>query len=272
MRLNKYVAHHSTYSRREADRTIQLGYVKVNDVVEKNPAYDVKEGRDEVRLKGKLLSPNAMYTIIVYNKRKGELVTKTDPRGRKTIFDTLPHKFRHFTPVGRLDFASEGLLLLTDSSSVATALMQSDVERVYKIKIKGAITPAMETAMREGIYLEDASKGAHSHSKIKAMEFAPFSWYKIQKNRADYSILKVAITEGKNRELRRFFAHFDAEVVDLKRLAYGSIELDALPDGKSRYLDRKEYGDIKDFLKQLKKKEKKDGKNQPEDSTQNGDD
>lgn len=273
MRLNKYVAHHSTYSRREADETIKLGFIKVNDQVMKDPAYDVKEGSDEVRLKGKLLVPNDIYTIIVYNKRKGELVTKTDPKGRKTIFDTLGHKFRHFTPVGRLDFTSEGLLLLTDSSPVATALMESDVERVYKIKIKGPITPAMEASMRDGMHLDDASKGAHTLTGIKEMDFAPFSWYKIQKNRGDYSILKVAITEGKNRELRRFFAHFDAEVVDLKRLAYGSIELSALPDGKSRFLTRKEYSDVKDFMKRYKKeqKEKRDGKNSTENAAQDGD-
>ncbi len=256
MRLNKYVAHYSTYSRREADETIQLGFVKVNGDVETNPARQVDEEQDEVRLKGRLLNPNEKYTVIVYNKRKGELVTKKDPKGRKTIYDTMDYKFRHFIPVGRLDFASEGLLLLTDSSEVATRLMTSDVERVYKVKIKGAVTPAMEEAMKEGIHVENASKGAHKLSPITSMTFAPFSGYMIQKNRKDYSILKVAITEGQNRELRRFFAHFDCEVVDLKRISFGTISLDALPDGKTRYLTRKEYSDLRGFIKAQKKLEK----------------
>ncbi|MDH5465759.1 MAG: rRNA pseudouridine synthase [Thiovulaceae bacterium] len=256
MRLNKYVAHYSTYSRREADKTIQLGFVKVNNEVQTNPATQIDEERDEVRLKGNLLTPKAMYTIIVYNKNKGELVTKKDPRERKTIYDTLDHKFRHFMPVGRLDYASEGLLLLTDSSKVATALMTSDTERIYKVKIKGPVTQAMQDAMKEGIHIDDATAGGHKESKIESMTFAPFTYVKIQKDQHDYSILKVGIHEGQNRELRRFFAYFGSEVVDLKRLSFGSIELNALPNGKTRYLSRQEYSDIKGYIKELNQKEK----------------
>lgn len=258
MRLNKYVAHNSTYSRREADKTIQLGFVKVNGKVEENPAYDVDEEHDEVYLKSQLLTPKNMYTVICYNKNKGEIVSKKDDKGRKTIYDTLGHKFRHFMPIGRLDFASEGLLLLTDSSSVATALMTSDLERVYKIKIKGDITKAMQEAMRDGIYVEDASKGAHEESRIRSMEFQPFAGYQIVKNSPAFSILKVSIVEGQNRELRRFFGAFDREVVDLKRLSFGSLGLNALPNGKTRYLSRKEYGDLRSYLKYQEKEKSKE--------------
>jgi 23S rRNA pseudouridine2605 synthase len=110
----------------------------------------------------------------------------------------------------------------------------------------------MEDAMLKGLYLEDASAGAHSHSKIKSMEFKPFIGYKIQKNQPNYSILKVALSEGKNRELRRFFAHFGAEVVDLKRLSFAEIELNNLPTGKTRFLTRSEYSALHKFLKQEK--------------------
>ena len=252
MRLNKYIAHNSTYSRREADRAIQDGYVRVNGEIELNPATQIDEHKDIVYVSGKQVSAKSKYTVIVYNKPKGELVTKHDPRGRRTIYDTLDKKFKHFIPVGRLDFASEGVLLLTDASFVATALMNSDLERIYKIKIKGAITPQMQEAMLEGLELKDASKGAHKNSKITSMSFAPFLGYKIQKNTPTYSILKVAISEGKNRELRRFFAHFDAEVVDLKRLSFAEIELNNLPTGKSRYLTRSEYNALHTFLKDKK--------------------
>ena len=249
MRLNKYIAHHSSYSRREADKAIIDGYVRVNSEIQDNPATQVQEGVDIVYVSGKQIRVKDKYTVIIYNKPKGELVTKSDPKGRKTIYDSLDKKFRHFIPVGRLDFASEGLLLLCDASKVATALMNSDLERIYKIKIKGEITPDMEEAMLKGMVLEDATAGGHSHSKITSMEFKPFLGYKIQKNTPNYSILKVAINEGKNRELRRFFASFGAEVVDLKRISFAEIGLNNLPTGKSRFLSRSEYNALHKFLK-----------------------
>ncbi len=253
MRLNKFIAHYSTYSRREADAAILKGAVKIGGKVEDNPATQVDERHAEVYVHGKKVSPKDIITVIAYNKRKGELVTKKDPRGRKTIYDTLDHKYRHFIPVGRLDFATEGLLLLTDSSVVATVLMNSDLERIYKVKIKGPVTEAMEEGMKKGLELEDATAGAHSHSKVTSMTFAPFAGYRIDKNTEKYSILKVGITEGKNRELRRFFAHFGAEVADLKRLSYGGIELNNLPDGKSRFLTRSEYASVRDYVDQATK-------------------
>jgi 23S rRNA pseudouridine2605 synthase len=268
MRLNKYIAHYSTYSRREADRAIQDGYVRVNGEIETNPATQVNEGVDVVYISGKQVSPQEKYTVIVYNKPKGELVTKKDPKGRRTIYDTLSKEFRHFIPVGRLDFASEGLLLLTDASHVATALMESNLERIYKIKIKGEVTPDMEDAMLNGLYLEDATAGAHSHSKITSMEFKPFIGYKIQKNQPNYSVLKVALSEGKNRELRRFFAHFGAEVVDLKRVSFAEIELNNLPTGKTRYLSRSEYSALHTFLKREKREAKERARNQKQSNTQ----
>jgi len=253
MRLNKYIAHNSTYSRREADKAVQDGYVRVNGEIQTNPATQIEDG-DIVYVSGKQVSPKSKYTVIVYNKPKGELVTKSDPRGRRTIYDSLSKEFKHFIPVGRLDFATEGLLLLTDASRVATALMNSNLERVYKVKIKGDITPDMEKAMLEGLTLEDATAGAHEKSKIMSMTFAPFLGYKIQKNEPHYSILKVAIAEGQNREIRRFFASFEREVVDLKRLSFAEISLNNLPTGKTRFLTRSEYSALHKFLKEESKK------------------
>jgi 23S rRNA pseudouridine2605 synthase len=256
MRLNKYIAHHSSYSRREADKAIQDGYVRVDGEIQNNPATQIEEGVNIVYVSGKQVSPRDKYTVIVYNKPKGELVTKSDPKGRRTIYDSLSKEYRHYIPVGRLDYASEGLLLLTDASKVASALMESDLERIYKIKIKGEVTPEMESAMLNGMILEDASAGGHSHSKVTAMEFKPFIGYKIQKNEHNYSILKVALCEGKNRELRRFFAHFGTEIADLKRISFAEIELNNLPTGKVRFLARNEYSALGKFLKDEKKKAK----------------
>jgi 23S rRNA pseudouridine2605 synthase len=256
MRLNKFIAHYSTYSRREADKVIESGYVYVDGELQTNPATQVDERYVKVIVSGKKIVPNDQFTVIVYNKPKGELVTKSDPRGRRTVYDTLESKYRHFIPVGRLDYATEGLLLLTDASRVANVLMTSSLERVYKVKIKGPVTESMEEAMRKGLSLDDASAGAHELSTITSMEFAPFFAYQIIKNSGDYSTLKIAIGEGRNREIRRFFAHFDAEVVDLKRLSFGGVTLNNLPTGKTRYLERSEYVHLREFLDAEEKEQK----------------
>lgn len=248
MRLNKFIAHYSTYSRREADKVIQSGYVYVDGELQDNPATQVDERHVKVVVSGKKVVPSDQFTVIVYNKPKGELVTKSDPRGRRIIYDSLDNKYKHFIPVGRLDYATEGLLLLTDASRVANVLMTSSLERVYKVKIKGPITDAMEMGMKKGLDLEDASAGGHELSDVTSMHFAPFFAYQIIKNKGDYSSLKIAIGEGRNREVRRFFAHFDAEVVDLKRLSFGGIELNNLPTGKTRFLERSEYVHLREFL------------------------
>lgn len=260
MRLNKYISHNTKYSRREADKLIEEGEVTLNKKVIKDFAYEVQEG-DHVVVKGRPVKASKELTVIVYNKPKGVLVTKKDDRGRATIYHKLSGKYRHFVPVGRLDYASEGLLLLTDSPEVATALMESGLDRTYNIKIDKPITQEMITAMQEGLVLEDARAGAHEKSKIFSMEFAPFVHFEIRAEGKHFTKLRVTIAEGKNRELRRFFAHFDAKVLDLKRVAFGGIELNNLPTNKTRYFTRREYDDLHKFMKRSKadisKKEKK---------------
>jgi len=255
MRLNKYISHNTKYSRREADKLIEEGEVTLNKQVLKDFAYEVEEG-DHIFVKGRPVKVNKELTVIVYNKPKGVLVTKKDDRGRATIYHKLPGKYRHFLPIGRLDYASEGLLLLTDTPEVATALMESGLDRTYNIKIDKPISQEMITAMQEGLVLEDARAGAHEKSKIFSMEFAPFAYYEIRGEGKNFSKLRVTITEGKNRELRRFFAHFGATVLDLKRVAFGGIELNNLPTNKTRYFSRREYDDLHKFLKRRKTNEK----------------
>ncbi|WP_419763566.1 MAG: pseudouridine synthase [Arcobacter sp.] len=249
VRLNKFISHNSKYSRREADTLIADGRVKVNKKTITDLSTKVSE-TDIVLIDNKVVKfeKNKMYTVLVYNKPKGELVTKNDPQGRRIIFDTLGSKYKHFLPIGRLDYSSEGVLLLTDSVEVANGLMHSDLQRVYKIKLNGALTKQVEDAMNSGLQLEDATKGARKDSKIKSMNFAPFLGYKVDSVKDTFSKLKVAITEGKNRELRRFFAHFGLDILDLKRVEYGGISLNNLPTGKSRYLTREEYKNLKDYL------------------------
>ena len=257
MRLNKFISHNSKYSRREADRLIEAGEVKVNRQTTHEFGYEVQEG-DQVSIKNHPVKQKKQgeVTMVVYNKPKGVLVTKKDDRGRATIYHKLPGKYRHFVPLGRLDYASEGLLLLTDAPEVAEALMTSDLPRTYNIKIDKPVTQPMIDAMKGGLHLDDASAGAHEKSTIRSMDFAPFFQFELRGQTGKYTKLRVTITEGKNRELRRFFSYFGATVLDLKRVSFWEISLNNLPTNKTRYFTRKEYDALHTFLKKVKKKEK----------------
>jgi len=266
IRLNKFLSHNTKYSRRDADRLIQEGRVMMKGVVIENLSKKVFKG-DKVYLNGQFVHRKNEFTVLVYNKLKGELVTKRDDRGRKTIFDNFSKRYHHYLPIGRLDFASEGLLLLTDSPEVATILMDSDLERVYYVKIKGAVTEAMQEAMKRGLHADVATKGAHTHTKIISMDFKPFIEYKIIKNSPNYSRLRVTISEGKNRELRRFFGYFDAEVTDLKRVQFGGISLDTLRSGKHRFLTKGEYHSLHTFIEGIRLAKAKKGRKKGEENS-----
>lgn len=248
-RLNKFISHNSHYSRREADKLIADGLVKVNNRVVVDLATKVN-ANDKVEIGRKHIKEDKerIYTVIVYNKPKGEIVSKVDPQGRKTIYDGLESKYKHFLTVGRLDYASEGVLLLSDSVNVVNALMHSNLERVYKVKVSGPISPKIEMAMQKGLEIDDATKGAYKKTKIKSMNFAPFLAYDIQTNGEKISKIKVVISEGKNRELRRFFGYFGLDVMDLKRVEYGGVSLNNLPTGKTRFLTKDEYKNLRIFL------------------------
>jgi len=261
MRLNKYISHNSKYSRREADKLIEDGRVTLNRKVIKDFGYEVEDG-DFVDVDNRPIKKRKELTVIVYNKPKGVLVTKRDDRGRTTIYHKLAGKFRSFIPVGRLDYASEGVLILTDSPSVADALMKSELPRTYNIKIDKPVTQDMIEAMKNGLSLFDATAGAHEKSKIRSMDFAPFSSFEIRGESKSFTKLRVTITEGQNRELRRFFGYFKAEVLDLKRVLFGNIELNNLPTNKSRYFTRREYDDLYKFLKNRDKQKVIDSKNE----------
>ena len=254
MRLNKFISHNSKYSRRDADKLIENGEVTINRKVVKEFGYMVEQG-DYVDVKGRAIKQRTELTMIVYNKPRGVLVTKKDDRERTTIYHKLAGKFRHFIPIGRLDYASEGLLILTDSPTVATQLMNSNLPRTYNLKIDKPITEEMKSAMKDGLVLNDARAGGHANSKITSMEFAPFDNFELRAESNSFTKLRVTISEGKNRELRRFFAHFGATILDLKRVAFGDIELNNLPTNKTRYYTKREYSDLYSYIKAQKKKE-----------------
>ena len=252
MRINQFLSHNTKFSRREADILVQSGRVKI---WRKVAVLSDKVGEnDKVFVDSRQIKPQSQYTIIAYNKPKGELVSRKDDRGRRVIFDSLEAKFAHFTPVGRLDFASSGLLILSDSVKIATALTKSDLVRIYNVKVSGKITDSTLSKIldsaQNGLSVADARAGGHKNSKIMGMDFAPFAFFEIVRTGGGYTKIKVGIKEGRNRELRRFFAHFGLEVVDLERVSFGFIHLNALPCGKSRFLNKKEYKKVREFLKE----------------------
>ncbi|STQ86059.1 rRNA pseudouridine synthase [Helicobacter muridarum] len=260
MRLNQFISLHSKHSRRESDMLIELGRVRVNhsiatrhtkvpDIAINNPIEAQKDFKifiDNKPIYYSKFNSRNNWSAIVYHKKKGELVSKFDPKGRALIYDSIDSKYSHFMPVGRLDFASEGLLILSDSKAVVCALMESELPRVYIVKIDSKINDKIIYAMSNGISLKDARAGGHSHSKIISMDF-PAMEFKIIRN-SKISKLKLCIKEGKNREIRRFFAHFNANVLDLRRVSYGFVNLNALPLGKTRFFTREEYRDLKNFM------------------------
>ncbi|WP_267523281.1 pseudouridine synthase [Campylobacter sp. MG1] len=251
MRLNKFIAHNSKYSRKEADKLIKEGLVKINNKVCLEDWSEV-EASDKVFVKGKRIYKKSEFSVIVYHKDKGELVSHKDERGRALIYDNLPRDFRHFNPVGRLDFSSTGILLLVDSPVIADFLMQSNLEREYYLKIKGTISKDVINAMENGLEIVNSLKGAHPKSKITNLSLKPFLEYEIFGSSGGYTKLRVIIDEGKNRELRRFFAEFDLEVVELKRVAFGRVDLGVLKPKKYRFLTNSEYEDLRSFLKENK--------------------
>ncbi|MEB2798407.1 pseudouridine synthase [Campylobacter upsaliensis] len=247
MRINKFLSHNTAYSRREADELIKQGLVKINQKIAQ--LSDEVKDEDKIFLKNKRIYKKTQFSVIIYHKQKGELVSRKDDRGRKTIYENLPKNFSTWLSVGRLDYASEGLLLLTDSPVIADALMHSDLEREYYLKIKGQISKKVIEAMQNGLEIQNSTKGAHAKTKINSMKFAPFLDFEIFGWSGGYTKLRVVINKGQNRELRRFFGYFDLEVMDLKRVAFGIVELGMLKAGKYRFLERGEYEKLRDFLK-----------------------
>lgn len=249
MRINQYIAHNSSYSRREVDRLIELGRVRVNKVLA--TAGQQVGKADRITIDSKPLCPTKHFSVIAYHKPKGEIVSKHDTFKRRIIFDSLPQSFAHFRTIGRLDFASEGLLLLTDSAKVADKLAKSNLTRSYYLKLCGKLTPAVFDAMEQGLCLDDARKGGHAQSKIVSMSFAPFVGYKVLDESKNYARMRVQINEGQNRELRRFFAAFGLEVLDLKRVEFGFVSLDKLQPTKWRFLNKAEYNKLHQFLEEV---------------------
>lgn len=226
MRLNKFLAACGVASRRSCDELIKDGKVKVNGKVA-GLGLEVGEG-DEVTVNGNkvVLKKNEYYIL---NKPKGYLSTVSDDKGRKTVMDLMPSSVGRIYPVGRLDYDSEGLLILTTDGELAQRLTHpsNEVPKTYLVKIEGTATEATLNPIRSGIEIE----GGYVTKKCKAH---------IVETNKEYTKIHITITEGKNREIRKMFAAIGREVTLLKRIKVGELTLRGLDRGKWRKLNKQE--------------------------------
>lgn len=235
MRINKFLANSGLGSRRKCEEFVVSGRISINGKVETNLAFDVSEN-DKVLFDGNPVCLPVNYTYLAMHKPKGYLTSTSDDRGRKVVIELLPEEFKHLKPVGRLDYNSEGLLLFTDNGDIAQKLMHPSKEIVkeYLVKVEGEVKGQDISLMQKGI------------TTVDGVEFKPCVINLLEiKDRK--SKLKVQIKEGKNREIRKIFAHFGYNVIFLKRVSIGKIKLGGLTRGTCRLL---RYDEI-EYLKTL---------------------
>src|SRR5208337_714324 len=230
-RLQKIIAAAGIASRRKAEQLITGGLVSVNGQVVTELGTKADSERDHIRVNGKLLHGSERHVYLLMNKPKGYVTTLRDPEGRPTVMDLLHGVGARVYPVGRLDYASEGLLLLTNDGDFANHLMKaaSHVPKTYMVKVAGV--PAAEglEKLRAGISIPapNGKRVRTAPAKIRAIREAANPWY------------EVTLMEGKNRQIRKMFEEIGHHVEKVKRVRYGPLELDVHP-GKFRKLTAQE--------------------------------
>jgi 23S rRNA pseudouridine2605 synthase len=209
-------------SRREVERYIADGRVALNGKVLDSPAVSVGPG-DILTVDGKVVGEAEPTRVFRYNKPVGLLTSHTDPKGRPTVFENLPGGLPRLISVGRLDINSEGLLLLTNDGALSRSLElpSGGWVRRYRVRARGRVTQEKLDTLKDGVTVEGVVYGAIDAKLDKAKEGPQGAnlW------------ISVAITEGKNREVRRVMEHLGLAVNRLIRLAYGPFQLGTLPAG-----------------------------------------
>lgn len=227
-RLQKIIAAAGVASRRKAEELITSGRVAVNGqtVTELGTKADAES--DHIRVNGKLLHGPERRIYLLLNKPKGYVTTVSDPEGRPTVMNLLTGVKGRVYPIGRLDYASEGLLLLTNDGTLAEKLMKaaSHVPKTYLVKISGKPEESALAKLRAGVSISSGDgkrRVRTAPAKIQIIKDAPNPWY------------EVTIIEGRNRQIRRMFEQVGHHVEKIKRVRYGSLELD-VPPGRYRQL------------------------------------
>lgn len=232
MRINKFLAEKGIASRRHADEMIAAGRITVNGKVA-TLGENVEE-TDEVCLDGNPVScAEKLEKFYIMNKPKGVICTVSDDRGRKTVMDLLPPDAGRVFPVGRLDYETEGLLLLTNDGDTAYRLTHptNEIPKTYMARIEGTMTEKDLNRIRSGIELDGVMT-----KKCKA--------HIVETNKG-YTKVHITITEGKNRQVRRMFEAIGRNVEFLKRISIGKLKLSGLDRGEVRSLTEEEIAYIK---------------------------
>lgn len=227
MRLQKYMAECGVASRRRAEEMILEGKVSVNGVVISQMGVQVEDG-DEVRVEGKLIRPEAQKRYVMYHKPAGEVTTVSDPEGRAAVLDHFRDYPARLYPVGRLDYDSEGLLLLTNDGALTERMLHPShlVEKTYLARVTGQVSMDSVRQLRAGVMLDDHKTAPAKVRIIKEETFA--------------TVVLVTIHEGRNRQVRRMFEALGHRVLQLRRVKFGPLELGDLPRGQWRELTAEE--------------------------------
>jgi len=225
-RIAKIMAAAGLCSRRDAERWITAGRVIVNGKTLATPACLVGP-EDSVIVDGKLLGNKQPRRVWCYHKPAGLITSNRDPQGRPTIFDKLPKTLPRVVTVGRLDFNSEGLLLLTTDGGLARELElpQKGWKRKYRVRVHGTVTPEIVKRLNAGV-------------QIKDVQYAPCE-LEIERIQNTNTWVLMTLTEGKNREIRRLMDFFGLPVTRLIRVSYGPFQLGNLPAGAVREIPQK---------------------------------
>ena len=234
MRINKFLAEQGIASRRKSDELIAEGRVRLNGKAAK--AGDDVKPSDTVELDGKILSHKVKYEYYLLNKPKGCVCSVSDEKDRKTVMSLLPAGAGRVFPVGRLDYDTEGLLILTNDGDLAFRLTspKNEIPKTYLVRVEGIVTDQQLNRLRAGVEIE---RGIITKKcKVNVVE-----------TNKTYTKMHVVLTEGKNREIRRMFEAVGKNVDFLKRIKIGELTLSGLDRGAVRKLSAEEVFYLKNL-------------------------
>lgn len=226
VRLQKYIAMSGVASRRAAEELISNGRVKVNDIKITELGTKVEIGADIVRVDNEIVSPEVKKYYIMLNKPIGYVSTVSDQFERPTVLDLIGEEIKsRIFPVGRLDYDTSGLLLLTNDGDFTYKVTHPkfNMNKTYIATIKGGITPKGLAQLRAGVVIDDGFKTSPAEVEMLSCE-------------KGHTVIKITIHEGKNRQVRKMFEAVGCKVTELERVNIGIVELGNLPLGRWRHL------------------------------------
>jgi len=232
-RVNRILSLAGITSRRKADEWIQAGRVTVNGEVLREPGAKAVWGTDDIRVDGKPVPARSDRLYLMMNKPFGYVCSLRDPEGRPVVTDLLTGIKERVYPVGRLDFDSLGLLLLTNDGEWAHRMTHPrfHVSKTYKVSVEGEVSESTLQRLRSGVYLDEGFSGPAKANVIG--------------RRGDLTDLRITVTSGKKRLVRRMIEAVDCRVVHLIRTGFGTLELGNLKIGRYRRLDPEEVEAMK---------------------------